>query len=134
TQKFDEVTSQLNENIKKQTISNDFFRLGKIKFPADFNRSLPFDLWRDRSGLIRHSLDKGSFLSKSQNVYVSRKDGNDIRGGLTKGDSVRSLSRAFEVANSLSGNVANIVFLDKFNAYLLSNPAQTEQTFSLNKN
>ena len=107
----DEVTSQLAQTMQDRLLAVNFTKYGKIKFPTDFTKNLPFELFLDRNGNITHDFNF-STLSYENKVYVDSINGLETNDGLTENTPVDYLSKAFEIANGLSGDV-EIVILSK---------------------
>src|SRR5699024_637336 len=74
---FDEVTSQLAQTERMVKINSNFTRYGKLKFPVGFNKNLPFDLYRDFDGMIKHTFDINTLKAVTSNVYLKRQGGDD---------------------------------------------------------
>lgn len=85
----------------------DFVRYGKIMLPDIFPK-LPFDLHRDREGLIKHNFNFDSLISGT-NLYVDDDQGNDTRDGLTTSTAVRTLQKALTIANGYGEVVINMM-------------------------
>jgi len=127
---FPLLKDRLN-NTDQQLNKSDFIRKGIFQYPEGFTKRLPFDLFMDSDGKVKHNFDFDSINTSGQSVYVSYRRGVDTNSGLEQGKAVRTLTKAMDIANALSGSSVNVVFLEPF--YSLTN--QTLETFYLlNKN
>lgn len=98
---------------KNEIVVGDFDRTG-MEMPSDFPvKKLPFSLYRNPNGTIRHDFKIENELS-GLNLYVdtSKSDGND---GLTPGNAVRTVSKAIALGATKSEdkiiiNLVNTIF------------------------
>lgn len=85
---------QLDVNLKGASL-----HYGEITIPDDFAK-VPFNLWRDRDGLIKHDYDLEQYDVGNITVYVNDSASNDSRDGLSEENAVRSIWKALEIAES----------------------------------
>lgn len=110
-------TESLKQDIlelkKNEIVVGDFDRTG-MEMPSDFPvKKLPFSLYRNPNGTIRHDFKIENELS-GLNLYVdtSKSDGND---GLTPGNAVRTVSKAIALGatkneDKIVINLVNTIF------------------------
>lgn len=93
--------SELSSVTNKVSALSQFVRYGKIKLPSDFPKVLPFDLYRDHDGIVKHTLNLDNFELGAGHIHLKAYAGADSNDGLTEAKPVRLLSDAIAKANAL---------------------------------
>ena len=131
------VTAQLAHEALKRTIANDFIEYGKIdifKYAPDFPKTLPFELYRDFDGKIKHTFDFDKKLKYDTKIYLDYNNGAGANDGLTESTPVKILSDALTKAEGLAADSVEIVLMNKWLVSNLSTQEPITQMFNINKN
>ena len=104
------VNSSLEEKANKIEFKErvGMVRYGEINMPDGFP-SLPFKIWRDFDGLIKHNFDFNQFKNYTNVFYVKEDTGLESNDGLTTSTPVHSLRKAIELAQALPNNSKAII-------------------------
>jgi hypothetical protein len=127
-----DLASSLAQSMDKLNLK-DFTRFGNITMPSDFPVSLPFQLFRNKYGIVEHDYRLDSFKTGAGNIYVNFLSGIDTNDGLTTSTPVKTLPVAITKANALVETTVNIVFLEKIINYGIMGSAP-ENIITLAKN
>ncbi|MDF2724269.1 MAG: hypothetical protein K0Q59_3944 [Paenibacillus sp.] len=92
----------------------DFVEYGQLKLPDDFPKALPFDLFRDFDGKIKHNFDFEVVKNGYPNVYLNGVSGTDSHDGLSEATAVQTLAKAMAIADGLPADTVNVFFMEKF--------------------
>lgn len=114
---FSSLNDRLNTFASKQADKlsklNGYIDYGIITPPSDLAKTLPFTIFRDVDGKIKHDFNIDS-LRASESIYVNERTGNDTtKTGLTADSPVRTLAKAFEIGEAGSASAYNIVIQSK---------------------
>ena len=110
----DEKVNTINSSLEEKANKIEFkervgmVRYGEINMPDGFP-SLPFKIWRDFDGLIKHNFDFNQFKNYTNVFYVKEDTGLESNDGLTTSTPVHSLRKAIELAQALPNNSKAII-------------------------
>lgn len=93
--KVDNITNRVSTG-GQLSVLNSSIPYGEIELPSDFPK-LPFTLFRDRDGLMKHNYDLTQFNTGDVTIYIDSTK-NDNNDGLTAATAVYSLKKALEIA------------------------------------
>ncbi|OCS82284.1 hypothetical protein [Caryophanon tenue] len=115
----DIVTTATTASSSKIAIANDFIRYGKIAPSRDFvgwRHTLPFELYRDSLGIIRHTFDIDSKINTIETKwYLSYLTGANTTADGSVNKPFRDINFLLEQAALQNMTELNVVLLDAIN-------------------
>lgn len=109
---YNEVTTQLAESTMDKENLKAAIEYGEIKLPSDFP-ALPFFLYRDNDGRIKHSHDMNQYkLNLTATYYVSKSTGLDTNNGTSEATPLKTIKAAYAKIGSNQSKNYLIVVLD----------------------
>lgn len=111
-QKIEDSINNLKYKVNYVDKRNLALNFGKIDLPTDFNKNEDFEIYRDSDGSIKTTYRLENFFNIEKTIYLSEQ-GRDSNDGLTKATSLRTLSKAIEVAQSQNENYISINILNE---------------------
>ena len=103
-------TAQLADNVTQlglkakqleYLVANGGIDYGEITFPSDFPLTLPFTLYRDFDGKMKHNFNFANIeVNPTKTIYVNSTSGNDTSGDGTVGLPYSTINKALTIAEA----------------------------------
>lgn len=99
----------LNDYNKDLIGISSFAKKGLIVYPADFKKVLPFQLFIDEQGNIKHDFSFSNLFSQStKTIYWDWVNGVTTYDGLTAGQPTKRFDKVVEAINSISAETVTV--------------------------
>ena len=110
-----ESDTKKNENAMKY---RDFARLGVIKYPDDFDRVLPFNLYVDEYGKVQHDFNFDTLHNQSNaTVYWDWVNGTTGMDGTDPGFPTKRFNKVMETVSNMSSDTVTIEVMNRLVPY-----------------